>query len=56
MKYKVLLIVALLGIISFYGFGKLNPQCQAIAKSTGMQYRNHVWADCPYPYCYNHCK
>lgn len=31
-------------------------RCWAIAKSTGLQCKNHIWKNCPYMYCNVHCK
>ncbi|WP_192821726.1 hypothetical protein [Rufibacter sp. LB8] len=33
-----------------------NPQCTAIAKSTGKQCKNRQYGKCAYVLCYVHCK
>jgi len=54
---KLLLILVMVFGISFNLLSDTeNPRCQAIAKSTGNQCKNHQWGECSGPYCYVHCR
>lgn len=55
----ILIVTAFIAMLCF-GFISLenpnNEQCTAIAKSTGRQCKSKQWGECPYAYCYAHCK
>ena len=58
MKYIKLTLIFIVFVIIQSATGlALNPQCLAIAKSTGNQCRNRMWSDCTLgTYCFQHCK